>query len=97
MATKIHDSVWDALESEPGEAENMKFRSALMALLQREIQVRGLTQAQAAQLLRVNQPRISNLMQGRINEFRADALIEYCGRLHLPVSDFLPDLELAAA
>ncbi|PJI42112.1 XRE family transcriptional regulator [Ferrovibrio sp.] len=68
-------SVWDAIEAAPGEAENMKIRSRLMLALRDHIEQQGLTQAGAARLLGVTQPRISDLMRGRIDLFAIDTLV----------------------
>jgi predicted XRE-type DNA-binding protein len=69
------ESVWDAIAATPGEAENMKIRSRLMMALRDHIEQQGLTQAGAARLLGVTQPRISDLMRGRIDLFAIDTLI----------------------
>jgi predicted XRE-type DNA-binding protein len=62
------------------EAEHLKIRSDLMIRLSRLIESRGLTQAQAARLLGVSQPRISDLVRGKIDRFSVDSLIEMLGR-----------------
>jgi len=69
------ESVWDAIEDTPEEAENMKLRSALMMQIKDRIKSANLSQAQAAKLLGVTQPRVSDLMRGKINLFGLDALI----------------------
>lgn len=68
-------SVWDAIEDTPEEAENMKLRSALMTALKNHLAHAEMSQAQAAKLLGVTQPRISDLMRGKINLFGLDALV----------------------
>jgi predicted XRE-type DNA-binding protein len=68
-------SVWDAIEDTPAEAENMKIRSALMRALQSHIRGHGWTQAEAAHYLGVTQPRVSDLMRGKINLFAIDGLV----------------------
>ncbi len=75
MSNKQFSSVWDAIEDTPAEAENMKLRSALMMVLKEHIANTGLSQSQAAKLLGVTQPRISDLMRGKINLFGLDALV----------------------
>lgn len=76
MATTQHfDSIWDAIEDTPAEAENMRLRSALMIALKQHIAHTGLTQAQAATLFGVTQPRISDLVRGKINIFSLDTLV----------------------
>ena len=70
-----YDSVWDAIEDTPAQAANMKLRSSLMISLQEEIAARGLTQAAAAKIFGVTQPRISDLVRGRIDLFGLDSLV----------------------
>ena len=62
-------SVWDAIEDTPEQAANMKLRSILMIALKDHITRTGMSQAQAAQLFGVTQPRVSDLMRGKINLF----------------------------
>jgi predicted XRE-type DNA-binding protein len=68
-------SVWDAIENTPEQAANMKLRSVLMTALRDHISRTGMSQAQAAQLFGVTQPRVSDLMRGKINLFALDALV----------------------
>ncbi|OGT27126.1 MAG: transcriptional regulator [Gammaproteobacteria bacterium RIFCSPLOWO2_02_FULL_42_14] len=75
MSKKRFKSVWDAIEDTPEEAENMKLRSVLMMALQKRIVQLKLTQEQAAKLLDVTQPRVSDLMRGKINLFALDVLV----------------------
>jgi predicted XRE-type DNA-binding protein len=72
--TTVYESVWDAIEPDSVGAANLKLRSALMLALARHIKGQGLTQAQAARLLGVSQPRISNLIHGKIDLFGLDLL-----------------------
>jgi predicted XRE-type DNA-binding protein len=74
--TKVYESVWDAIEPEPVEAQNLKLRSSLMLALTRHIKSEGLTQAEAARILGITQPRISNLMHGKIDLFGLDLLVK---------------------
>jgi len=67
--------VWDAIEDTPEQAANMKLRSALMMALKDHINRTGMSQAQAAQLFGVTQPRVSDLMRGKIHLFALDALV----------------------
>ena len=66
---------WDALEASPEAAQNMKLRSTLMMALQEHIERAKLSQAEAARLFGVTQPRISNLMHGKIDLFAIDTLV----------------------
>jgi predicted XRE-type DNA-binding protein len=75
MSNEQFASVWDAIEDTPAGAENMKLRSVLMMALEQHIKVQGWTQAEAAQLLGVTQPRVSDLMRGKIDLFGIDTLV----------------------
>ena len=75
MSKQRFASVWDAIEDTPEEAENMKLRSALMTALKNHITRVEMSQAQAAKLFGVTQPRVSDLMRGKINLFGLDALV----------------------
>ncbi len=78
-------SVWDAIEDTPEEAENMKLRSALMMALKEHINRTGLSQSQAAKLFGVTQPRVSDLMRGKINLFGLDSLVNMAAAAGLHV------------
>ncbi len=69
-------SVWDAIEDTPQEAASLRARSALMIGLTEAIKAQGLTQAQAAELFGVTQPRISDLTRGKVALFSLDALVD---------------------
>jgi predicted XRE-type DNA-binding protein len=75
MSNKRFSSVWDAIEDTPEEAENMKLRSVLMMALKNHIARIGMSQSQAAKLFGVTQPRVSDLMRGKIDLFALDALV----------------------
>ncbi len=75
MSTDSFESVWDAIEDTPAEAENMKLRSALMMSLEGHIRGQGWTQAEAARRLGVTQPRVSDLLRGKIHLFGLDTLV----------------------
>jgi predicted XRE-type DNA-binding protein len=79
-ANESYESVWDAIEDDLGDRQRMKVLSNLMAELRLYIRAKRWTQQVAAKRLGVTQPRISNLMQSRINLFSIDALVEMTGR-----------------
>ena len=79
-------SVWDALEDDPVREENLKLRSVLMMEIAEKIQSMELTQAKAGEILRINQPRVSALLHGKIDQFRLDSLVDMAHRLGLNVS-----------
>lgn len=75
MKYEVFDNVWDAIEDDPATRENLKLRSGLMVALTQHIRREGMTQGQAAKRLGVTEPRISNLMRGKINAFSLDLLV----------------------
>lgn len=83
--TRSTGNVFRDLGFSPEEAEHLKVRSNLMIHLQKAIVTRGLKQAEAAKLLGVTQPRVSDLMRGRIDLFSIDTLIHLLARLGIRV------------
>jgi len=75
MTDERFESVWDAIEDDPAQAENLKLRPAMMMALKNHINRQGLSQAEAAALLGVTQPRISDLLRGKIDLFGLDTLV----------------------
>jgi predicted XRE-type DNA-binding protein len=69
------ENTWKAIEDNPVEAQRMKHRSTMMTALCGYIKSEGFTQKQAAKKLGVTQPRISDLMRGRIDLFAIDSLV----------------------
>jgi predicted XRE-type DNA-binding protein len=63
------------------EADHLRIRSELMAKVQKVIMAGGLKQAEAAELLGVTQPRVSDLMRGRIDLFNVETLIDMLAKL----------------
>jgi predicted XRE-type DNA-binding protein len=83
--TESTGNVFEDLGFEGGEAENLRVRARLMAPLERSIRERGITQAEAARELGTTQARISELMNGKIQAFSIDALINMLDRAGLEV------------
>jgi predicted XRE-type DNA-binding protein len=83
--TKSTGNVFEDLGFEGGEAENLRVRARLMAPLERSVRERGITQAEAARELGTTQARISELMNGKIQAFSIDALINMLDRAGLEV------------
>ena len=85
MSKKQFASVWDAIEDTPEEAENMKLRSSLMIALKAHMARVGLSQSEAAKIFGVTQPRVSDLVRGKINLFGLDALVNMAAAAGLHV------------
>lgn len=75
MSTETFANVWEAIEDTPAEAENMRLRSTLMIALEQHIRAKGWTQTEAARRLGITQPRVSDLLRGKINLFALDTLV----------------------
>ena len=67
------------------ESEHLLVRADLLIQVQKVIASRGLKQAEAARVLQVTQPRVSDLLRGRIDLFSTDALIDMLARLGVGV------------
>jgi predicted XRE-type DNA-binding protein len=84
--TTEYESARDALEGDPARVQNLKLRSELLMRVAEELRARGLTQTRAAELLCITQPRVSALLQGKIEQFRLDSLVDIAHRLGLKVA-----------
>ena len=74
-------SVWDAIADTPEEAANLRVRAELMEKIAALISHSGWTQADAAAQCGVTQPRINDLLRGRISRFSLDALVNIAAAL----------------
>ncbi len=83
--TKAYASVWDAIEKTPGAAAHKQVRGALMVDLQKRMRATGDTQAALAKRLGVTQPRLSDVMRGRIDLVSVDMLIDLLAKLGVAV------------
>jgi predicted XRE-type DNA-binding protein len=89
---ETYDSVWDAIADTPEEAANLRTRADFVRKIAVIICENGWSQAEAARRCRVTQPRVSDLLRGRISRFSLDALVNIATALGRRVH-----LELEAA
>ena len=89
--TETFSSVWDALADTPEEAANLRLRSALMQQIATILEANGWTQAEAATRCGLTQPRINDLLRGRIARFSLDALVNIAAALGRRVTVSLDD------
>jgi predicted XRE-type DNA-binding protein len=73
--SKAYKNVFEAIEDDPVVAENMRLRAKLMIKLRNYIKQQGMTQEEAARRMGVTQPRISDLVRGKIDRFTIDMLV----------------------
>ena len=85
MKKQRYASVWDAIEPSRAAAANMKARAETMIAIRETVAAWGVTQSAAAKRLGLTQPRMNDLLRGRINKFSLDALINLAMRAGLDV------------
>lgn len=73
--SESYESIWDAIADTPGEAANLRARADLMDQIAAIIEANAWTQSEAAKRCGVTQPRINDLLRGRISRFSLDALV----------------------
>jgi predicted XRE-type DNA-binding protein len=84
-------NVWEAVADTPEEAANLTVRSDLMDEIEAIIKKKGWTQKEAAKRCGVTQPRINDLLRGRISRFSLDALVNIASALGRKVRVSLED------
>ena len=85
MKTKSYANVWDAIEDNAEASANLTMRSDVMIALTAAVQTWNTTQAEAARRLKVSQPRLNDLLRGRIDKFSLDMLINLASHAGLTV------------
>ena len=85
MKARTFANVWDALEDNPEEAVNMTMRSNVLAAINETVRGWNTTQAQGARRLGITQPRLNDLLHGKINKFSLDTLLILATRAGLKV------------
>ena len=78
---QVFANVWDAIADSPAEAANLELRFELMERISGIVKQNGWTQAEAAKSCGVTQPRINDLLRGRIARFSLDALVNIASSL----------------
>lgn len=89
------NSIWDAIEDTPEQAENMKIRSSLMRSIEARIRAEKWSQHEAAARFGVTQPRVSDLMRGKIEKFTIDTLVNMVVAAGLHVQVDVAEMEAA--
>jgi predicted XRE-type DNA-binding protein len=74
-AADRYDSVWEALADTPEQAANLRARTELMQKIAAIVKENGWTQVEAARRCGVTQPRMNDLLRGRVSRFSLDALV----------------------
>jgi len=85
MKARRYTNVWDALENDKEQSANMTMRSNAMIAIAAAVRAWNITQARAARRLGVTQPRLNDLLHGKINKFSLDTLLTLATRAGLKV------------
>jgi predicted XRE-type DNA-binding protein len=85
MKYEEFESVWDAIEKDPIVAANLKARSSVMMAIAQTVKSWNISQVTAAKRLGLTQPRLNDLLRGRINKFSLDALMNVAAKAGLSV------------
>lgn len=83
--TQTFASIWDALAETPDEAATMRRRAELALAIGQAVEGWNLSQSQAAARLGITQPRLNDLLRGRLDRFSLDTLMALAERAGLAV------------
>jgi predicted XRE-type DNA-binding protein len=85
MERQSFANVWDALEDTQAEAANMTMRSNLLIAIEQKVRGWNITQIEGARRLGITQPRLNDLLRGRVHNFSLDTLINLASQAGLSV------------
>ncbi|WP_210557739.1 MULTISPECIES: XRE family transcriptional regulator [unclassified Pseudomonas] len=88
--SRCFTSVWDALEDTPQDVASMRLRAKLMRRLCETIRAWELPQKDAAKRLGITQPRLNDALNGKIDKFSLDALVNLSAAAKLEVDICFP-------
>ncbi len=91
IEVQTFDDVFDALTDTPAEAANMKARSALLSALVSRVKSWRVSQEAAARRLGITQPRLNDLMRGKLDKFSLDALVNFAAAAGLTLKIQIED------
>ena len=81
MTSKAYASVFDAIAGTPQKAANLRLRAEIMRRIEQRIERKGWTQREAAEYCGITQPRMNDLLRGRLSRFSLDALVNIAASL----------------
>lgn len=81
-----YKSAFDAIMDTPIQSANLKMRSELMSHIQAIIHDMHGTQAQIARKCGITQPRLNDLLNGKVSKFSLDALVNINASLEQEIS-----------
>lgn len=83
--SKPYKNVFEALEDDPAVADNLRLRAEMMNKLHNYIEQQGITQEEAGRLMGITQPRVSDLVRGKVDRFTIDMLVNMLARVGIHV------------
>ncbi len=85
MTSRQYASVFDAIADTPQGASNMRLRAEMMRKIADRIERKKWTQREAAELSGIIQPRVNDLLRGRLSRFSLYALVNIATAIGLRV------------
>ena len=86
-----YENIWDAIADTSGESANMQAKAELMRQIVAIIKKNDWKQVEAAQHCGITQPRLNDMLRGRISRFSLDALVNIAAalgqRVHIELED----------
>jgi predicted XRE-type DNA-binding protein len=89
------DNIYRDLRFSEAESANLLARAELMMTIEKTVKERGLTQSEAAKLLGVSQPRLSDLYKGKLEKFTIDTLVNWLAKLGKQITISVADQDVA--
>ena len=89
------ENIYRDLGFPEAESVNLLARAELMMTIEKTIKEKGLTQSEAAKLLGVSQPRLSDLYKGKLEKFTIDMLVKWLSKLGKQVTISVTDQDVA--
>ena len=90
---KSGDTAFSVFGFDAEQSENLRLRTELMIEIEAILKARKMTQVEAAALFGVSQPRVSNLLKGRIDKFTVDTLVNWLSKLDRHVGLVVSDVD----
>lgn len=81
MAELTYTNIFDAITEDKAEAADLQFRADLMLVMRDIFEAKGWNPDQIGKALEIKQPRVSELMRGKVDKFSSDKLIGFLAKL----------------
>ncbi|MCU7815704.1 MAG: helix-turn-helix domain-containing protein [Candidatus Thiodiazotropha sp. (ex Rostrolucina anterorostrata)] len=81
MSSIAYNNIFDAVTGDKEEANELQTRADLMIVIREIVQEKNWKQVEVAEKLGLTQPRVSDLLNGKIDKFSIDLLMTCLFRL----------------